>query len=566
MPVRNAHWYNQNEGRAYPVDDSASAVADDGVRLPSNIITDMSLRWPSTLGEQAFVAAVSNTDALVTVTVQAVAGPADFVPLAVVTVRKPVEEGRVYAVQGQAAGVAGWIVFGSGVTGKTYRGRFGTPAQSLLTPRAARPYRPLPVTSVQARHASEKLTGVVTLKATAPLEVVKEERQLDGALRDCIVVRLVDGEGAEGFPVPADATQISGFKPQSLFQQFAGPCAGRPESNTCGCPNPIEFVNAVPPDCDGVVTLDFRGCAQVAQIEDGGVAVACQLGLVDACLPAQIPNSEGLLPSEYTPANIPVPPDVPPDPDPEGVSDTLLPDVNLPYLACFSPTDRPLTVLSGTWGFSEDASPTGACPVDVDAYPVSESVSISSSYSASVSLSTSYAYSPSGSYEVTSAGTRNVALFDVDQQSVYRKATAEVKLEMGPIGAKRNAQLVINHRDHLTAAGQKVYFVAEIDYDTQQFSLKRFNGTTFVNVAPASVTSPGIQLEKWYRITATCLPDGSGGDVTITVRLESVSDPGVTDVELAATVSNYQPSTGKFGVGTNRAVAKFAYLKIEEAP
>lgn len=561
MPVRNAHWYNQNEGRAYPVDDSASAVADDGVRLPSNIVTDLSLRWPATLGNHAFVSAVSNTDALVTVTIQATDGTSAFVPLAAVSVKKPITEGRMYPVKAQAEGVAGWVVFGSGVTGKTYRGRFSTPEQGKLTSRAARPYRPLPVKSLQARHADAKLTGVVTLRATEPLEIVKEERQLDGALRDCIVVRLVDGEGAEGFPVPNDATNISGFKPKSAFQQFAGPCAGRPESNTCGCANPIEFVNAVAPDCDGVVKLDFRGCAQVARIEDGGVAVACQLGLVDACLPPQIPNSEGLLPSEYEPANIPVPPDVPPDPEPEGVSDTLIPDVQLPYMACFSPTDRPLTVLSGVWDFSDDPSPANPCPVDVDAYPVSESISLSTS----VSLSTSYAYANSGSYEVTSAGSRNVALFDVDVQSVYRRAVTEVKLEQGPPGATRNAHLIINHRDHATVAGQKVYWIAEINYDTQEFTLKRFNGTTFANVAPATVTAPGIQLEKWYKITATCLPEGANGDVTITVRLESVSDPGVTDVELSATVSNYQPSTGKFGIGTNRAVAKFAYLKIEEA-
>jgi len=564
MPVRNAHWYNQNEGRSYPVDDSASAVADDAARLPPDIITDMNLRWPSTLGNHAFLAAVSNTDALVTVTVQAATSPDDttsFTPLAVVSVRKPIVEGRMYPVQPQAPGVGGWIVFGSGIAGRTYRGRFSTPRQAILTPRAARPYRPLPVTSVQAQNAADKLTGVITLSVTEPLTLAKEERFLSGANRDCIVIRLVDGEGAEGFPVPDDATQISGFKPKSVFQQFAGPCSGRPESNTCGCPNPIEFINAVSPDCNGVITVEFAGCAKVADVAGGGIAVACELGLVDACLPAQIPSSEGLLPSEYEPANIPVPPDVVPEPEPDdGVSDSLISLGALPYVTCFNGLPD-LTEVSGLWQFQNDDSPTVVCPDQTVYFPVSESLSASTSQSLSQG---SYTVAD-GSYETTTVAVRNVAIFDVDETTVYRTATTEVKLADGGYGAKKNAQLIINHHPHASVAGQFVYFAAEIDYDTQVFRLLRFNGTAFQTVAPATAVAPGIQLDKWYRITATCLPSGQAGDVTMSIRLESISEPGVTDVSLDATVSNYQPSTGKFGVGTNRAISRFAYLKIEEA-
>lgn len=569
MPVRNAHWYNANEGRAYPVDDAATCDDDRGRRLPPDLISDLNLRWPTTLGKYAFVTAVANTAALITVTIQAADSPtatAGFTPLAVVSVRKPVQSGRMVALQPQVPGVAGWIVFGSGTDGEPYAGRFSTPAQSRLTPRAARPYRPLPVKSLQARNAADRLTGVVTLKASEPLAVAKEERFLDGALRDVIVVRLVDNEGAEGFPVPTDAADITGYKATSVFQQFAGPCGKRPESNTCGCPSPIEFINAVAPDCNGTITMEFRGCAQVAEVQDiPGIAVACQLGLVDACLAAQIPSSEGLLPSEYDPVNVPVPPDIPPEPLPPTPSVSYVPNVDLPFVACFVGGNVELGTAAGSWVWSEASGPTVACPPQTTPvyFPVSESLSASASVS--VSTSTSMVTVPDGSIESASAAGRSVALFDVDASTVYRRATTEALLTQGPVGAKRNAQLVINYRPHTSVGGQYVYYAAEVDYDTQTFRLVRFNGTTFQTVAPASVVAPGIQLDKWYRVTAEVLPGVVAGDVAITVRLESVEDATI-DVTLAAQVSSYQPTTGKFGVGTNRAISRFSYLKIEEAP
>lgn len=558
MAVQNAHWYSRNEGRAYPVDDAASCADDAGRRLPPTIITDLNLRWPETLGRYAFLSAVSCTDSAVTLTIQA-ADTVDevntFIPLAVLTVRKPLDEGRVYQLLAQADGVAGWVTFGSGARDLLYRGRFTTPAQSRLTPRAARSYRAMPISSIQTQNAYRGMTGVVLLKVTAPLALVKEERFIEGANRDCIVIQLVDAEGAEGFQVPEDAGRLGGFKSESIFSQFAGPCAGRPESNTCGCPEPVQFINAVAPDCDGVLTIEFRGCAQVAQIlEIPGVAVACQFGLVDACLPAQIPSDAGLLPNEYEPANVPVPPDVVPPPSEGGTSDSLVVG-DLPALVCFT-GETQITVKYGSWDYADDGSPSELCDT-VACFPVSNSLA--------ESVSSDCVDVPAGSYETQHAATRAIATYDDDVSSVYRKATTEVKLLAGSFGAKHNAQLVINYRPHQTVSGQFVYFAAEVDYDTQEFRLLRFNGTAFQVVSPASVALPGIQLDKWYKIEATTLPSGEDGDVSITIRLTSVSDPGEIDVTLSATVSNYQPSTGAFGIGTNRALSRFAYLLVEEA-
>jgi hypothetical protein len=292
-----------------------------------------------------------------------------------------------------------------------------------------------------------------------------------------------------------------------------------------------------------------------------GIAVACQLGLVDACLVPQLPSSEGLLPSEYNAANIPVPPDIPPPPEEPNESASYSANLELPFLDCFTAGTTELGVAVGVWEFIlDDDSPTELCPLTYVPYPVS--VSVSESYSLSVSTS-QVPIIPIGSYQAATAASRNVALYAGDNTSVYRRAITEAKIFQGPLGAKQNAQLVINYRPHTSLPNQYVYFAAEIDYDTQSFRLLRFNGTNFQVVV--SAVTPGIQLDKWYRITATVLPGTAPGDVNIKIRLQSIPEPGPIDVSLSVDVSNYQPTTGKFGIGTNRAIARFAYLKIEEA-
>jgi len=469
----------------------------------------------------------------------------DYSPLAVLSVARPVQVGRAYPVTPQAAGVGGWVSFGSGANGEPWSGRFSRAGQSRLTSRAGKPYRPLPVLSVQALNADARLTGLVTLRAEAPLSLTKEERDVDGALRDCIVVRLVETAGVDGFPVPTDLAV--GETQQSVFQLFAGPCSGRPEAGTCGCPQPLQFVNAVAPDCDGVLTIEFRGCANIASItETSGVAVSCALGLTDTCLPLHIPGSDGRLPDEYVPVPVsPPPPVVPPVPPPDTVDPTPVPTPgDAPLVECFrSEAGVSLTTRSGAFAWYEDDQTTPWCP-----YAGSDSISDSTSLSGTPG---------GGSYQTTTAATRNVATLDEDVSAVNREAAAAVRMLPGPSGAKNNGGLVFNWRG-------TTYYVAEVDYDTQVFRLSRFNGTTFQEIAAASV--PGLQLDKWYRITVRVVPFDVYGAVTVQARVVSLTDLGVTDATITVNLNNYQPANGKFGLGSNRALARFAYLRVEEYP
>lgn len=311
MAVRNLHWYDRNETQAYPIDETADCADAAGAYLPPDILADLNLRYPAAYGAYPFVAAVTVTPTLVTLAVQAadtLENPTTLTPLAVLTARQPAAEGRQLALTPLLPGVGGWAVLGGGVRDRSYTGRFAGPRHALLCRRAARPYRSLPVAGLQRLHAAQALTGVVRLVGEPPLQVAAEDRDLPGVgSRRVVVFRLAAQDATDGFVRPAEAG-----KTQSVFQEFAGPCAGRPESRTCGDPQPVEFVNNVGPDCDGRLTVEFRGCVVPAKLGDHAVLLDAAMSLSRVCVPAYIPAPDGRLPGDYDPYTFLPPPTVPP--------------------------------------------------------------------------------------------------------------------------------------------------------------------------------------------------------------------------------------------------------------
>lgn len=282
----NQNWYTRNEGIDYPIDETASLLDNNGQRLPSDLIADLKLKFPNTLDPYPFLASVTVTSTLVTITIEtadALTGPTQFTPLAVASVRQPIVLGQHVPLQGQMPGVGGWVVFGRGAADRIpYQSRFDSPLQSLLTARAGHRYCPLPVTGLRDIRTRTLLTGVVRWCAEAPLKISKESRDIDDIERDVIVLRLI---------------QDADLNPDVLHR-FAGPCAGRPESKTCGDAQPIEFINSVGPDCNGQITLHFKNCV-VAQIEDPiGALLDVETGLSEACLLPHLPDENGVLPGE----------------------------------------------------------------------------------------------------------------------------------------------------------------------------------------------------------------------------------------------------------------------------
>lgn len=548
----NQGWYARNEAVDYPVDETASCTDNNGERLPTDIIVDLTLRYPDIYGHYPFLASLSVTANMVSLTMEvadSLSGPNGFQPLAVIAVPRPVVVGRQYALQPQADGVAGFIVFGSGVndTQRTLTMRFAGPQATRLTRRAARHYRAIPVTGVREISSGQFLSGIVRLAAVSPLEIVTEEREIDGTLRPVAVLRLTQNDRA-GVSKTDLAKQLSGVvtADDNVFDLFSGPCGKRPESKTCGDPEPIEFINAVAPDCEGTLTLEFKGCAVVAQADGPcGLVIDCATGLYQVCTPPFIPNAEGELPSEVPPYT---PPPIPPEPPGPGPDDgeSIVVIGELPYTACFDDlTATEFAVQVGSFGFVVDDS------VNESPYCLPEPVSISDEVI--------QPDSPAGAYCTLDGASRHVSIWDgFDDTTLGRKVISDVKMMPGPTGSLHNAAVILNYRAHQTVANRFVYYSCEVDFDRQEFRVVRFNGTAF-NVVVA-VTVPGLLLETWYRIETTVVP--SGTQVAITARLIGDSDPiNITLGPLL--VSNYSPSTGRNGLGANRAVARFAFFRQE---
>lgn len=106
------------------------------------------------------------------------------------------------------------------------------------------------------------MTGLVTLKEGPDIEIVKEcwEIPVRAAYENCedlntqsrevIVIRLKNSLGDDS---------------RNVFDIYKGPCGGRPETRSCGNPEPLEFISGVAPDCCGRITIELRGCAVPGQ-------------------------------------------------------------------------------------------------------------------------------------------------------------------------------------------------------------------------------------------------------------------------------------------------------------
>jgi hypothetical protein len=531
MGIRNLHFYNSNETRWYPLSDSADPVNQAGVLLPSGILADLKLHYPEYLGRYPFLASVCVTPTLVSITIQAAQDADDttgFAPVAVVSIPQPVTPFIHYPVQSQVPGVGGWVVFGNGIQ-EPYTGRFNGPAASLLSPRAARAYRPFPVTSL-AKASMTPLTGLVTLRAEQPLQLTKEQREIEGVLRDVVVFSLTQPSG--------DANVLAGTNEVNVFQEFAGPCGNRPESGTCGDPQPMQSLNTVQPDCNGNITIQFTGCATISQVEEAcGVVVDCGLSLADACLPDTLPSETGRLRTDYpnqcassqnseSASEGPTPP---PSSEPIHDSEPSPPPItgSLPYNDNFSDSaDAAIdwVTISGQWAFHENAYSTET---------------------------------PEGPTR------RNIALWEgFDHEPLGRRYTTEFTIASGLVSAQHNAAMVLNYKPHPVLPGQFVYYLVELDYDAQQFRILWFNGTNFV-AEPAFADLTNLVLDGKYQLVVDVTP-GTGVSVNISAQLTAVTGPYELSVSLSLATNLYLPAVGYCGLHANRGYARFDFFDVEE--
>lgn len=583
MPIRNNHWYNLNEQRYYPLDDTASARSDDGNLLPSSLIADLRLCWPASYGKYAFISAAAVTSGLVTILIESANtlanNPSTSVLIAGITLPKSeLIGGRTYALTAFKSGVGGFIVLGTNLD-ENYSGRFSSPAQSLLTPRAARPNRLPPVSSIKVEDAAVALSGLVKLTAVPPLQLVKETRVINGVeYPNVVVFRLVE------------ETQVVGATNESVLAVFAGSCGKRTGSKTCTDPQPVQFINGVAPDCDGVLTIDFQGCAVVGKnTKDCGVILDCSLGLSASCSPPYLPTlTTGKLPSE-SPRVIITPPASPSIPIvyPVSISEVVETVLTLPYCDTFDEMIATGFYPMGDSLFdfiSDDSPKENDCCVDaLTNYGCDMSTSISSSidYGVSYSLSNSIAKAIpyfianipiirsieiASSYATINPNAQartNISIWTLDVQSLYRKYTTDVKITEGQLGSKKNAGIVINYRQVLPNVVN--YLAAILDIDTSTFGIYFFNGLFLVPIITTSV--PKAKANDWYRISFTVIPDNiTQTSVQLSAVLTGVTDETITAVLSTSMSANlWQTDAGNAGFYAKRSRSYFSFWRVEEA-
>jgi len=265
MPLRALDWYALNSTRSYPLDDAATGVDDAGRPLPTDVLVDICLRYTAPPG-RAMIAGVTVTPWIVTVVVvQSPSGPTGpasltpppFRPLAAVSLAQPVVPGRCYLVDPTDDGVAGWVVFGNGVT-TPGSWRFATARQAGLLPRAARSVPQPGVSSLAG------MSGLVQLDPGNDVVVEVETVKVDGKPTQAAVLRLADKQDND------------------LLRAYAGPCGGRPEEGTCREPA-VETVNGVAPDCNGVLNLTIHGGYARELAIGGGFAVDYPIDMNASC-------------------------------------------------------------------------------------------------------------------------------------------------------------------------------------------------------------------------------------------------------------------------------------------
>jgi hypothetical protein len=570
MPL-NRNWYTLNGTRRYPIDDGATGEGDGGENLPNNLIVDANVRLPSTLGTGVAVSSVIVSKSLVSVTLVAVAHPpvvpagasagtATFVPLGAVSVRLPIQQGRPYPINPMTEGVGGWLVFGEGAA-KLFSARFSTPQQAGLNPKTCRFYRPLPIPSIAKLNSSVRLDGVVTVKAGPDVEILAADRVIDGQTVNAMVIRLRQNT------------------PQNLFDKYRGPCAGRPESNTCNRPA-VEFINTVGPDCNGNLTIKFPSPLRATPINGGGgLVLDYPYGLIDACTrDDRLPNTQGRLPNEYDDECNPSDGDqdanartggplFAPQPDldseyPSASSQVLDICADLPHTETFDDRDPDnWQIIYGSWTFVGLDSPE-------EGYDDTVSSSVAY-YSASSSSSWSEVrqYTIPGtdtSWVADEVAGRNMAVwFDCAYEEVYGlRLTTDVMLPANQ--GRGNAAIVLNLRNRLGGGGGFEYWTVEIDRPNHSLRIRWWTGSSWTTLVSAPLSAIGrlVEWDTWYRLEAT-VTEISPGTAKIVARLIEIPTL-VQLLSINTTTTAFAPGRGKIGIGSEHSRAYFSFFRVEQ--
>lgn len=526
MAILNPNWYAHNSTISYPIHDGATTDSDTGQSLPTDIITDLSVHFPRSLAQFAFLGSIRVSPRIVTLTILGSTSASvdeNIVLLASVSLPKPITLDRMYPLQSQQEGVSGWVVFGSG-SNKLWEGKFSRPSQSLLSPRTAQSYRTDNIQEIGKAQVVPALSGLVRLEAGNDIFIELRDTFIRGRERRAIHIGLEKrlGEG-------------------NVFDIYRSPCSGRPESQTCAQTS-LETINTVQPDCDGIVRINFEGEIQVQRL-DNGIALDYPLSISQACLnKGKLPNALGVLPRETddlctSSSDEGFDPDIPNSSEEITPSEPILVScVNLPHFENFS-------------------------DYQADSFQTMEGIfqvytgDVSSEYSADE------LNSDEGNrfYRSLPGFDRSVAIWNPcsGRSSYNKRVYTRVALPEDYPGHQA-AGLVVNW--HLTGSNfREEYFLVSVDYARNSFQIQFFNGFQFVLLSSQEQVPIVVGDRYDLRVDVT----GSAGVATLSCRCQGVDDPSI-DVTLTLVTNRFGDDDGEFGVGTMRSTGDFLFFGLED--
>lgn len=534
MPTINHNWLNSQASRRYPLDDAATGTDDSGQILPDDIILDLHVTWPTEYGEFAFIGGVTITNNLVSLVIMAAAAvdsTAAFTPLGAVSIRKPTTGETQQPIVAMAPGVGGFVLFGD--ISENLALRFSSVSQSRIASKVAKPYAPLPIQSIGRYGHRDALRGIVKLAAGAGLQITTGAVSLAGSTVDAIIFELQENTT------------------NTAFQQYIGPCGGRPESNSCDAPG-IQTIGGVQPDCDGNINIVFRQLVVGTMPECTSIAAGFVLdqgiGLAAVCAPrtkiarfvgtdrcaehssvAVVSSSSAASTSSSSSSSS----------SSESVSSIYIACPDMPFTECFAfGMHEDWRTLTGTADSIERVNPY--TPVDC-CDELGENCD-------------------TGGLLLSRLTTRNLVIWDSCAYTTTTDKTITTAVQLLPavLTTPANAGILLN----VLNTGTPVYWIAGIDAADNTAKLWRYNGTSLITEFAAPITAELLQYDAWYTLVVV-VTDLGGGLIAIALTVTK-NDDTLPLASFTASTTRYGAADGKLGIATDRAAAVFDFWSVAD--
>ena len=252
--VYNANWFAGNLVRKYPLDSTASCIDTHGNYLLDDIITDINISYPKSLGEYCYIASVNVTTNLVSILI-ACGGT----PIAACCVPRPTAIDRYYTLDSLYEGVAGVIAFGLDSINTAGKWSFINDGASRILPTCCTVYEQPAVLSLCRVDDSEPLTGDILFTAGKDIELSTHYMYAGDKQVKAIFIGL-----------NADS-----------FKEYITDCEKITEADTCKRRYVASFGGAVP-NCDGEIEI-LSDTINIAKLIDGVLVLSTDITVADMC-------------------------------------------------------------------------------------------------------------------------------------------------------------------------------------------------------------------------------------------------------------------------------------------